>query len=180
MIRSMLLGLLFCLPLVSLAEESKLPQVPEGFEIQVVAATPLVQHPMMAGFDERGRLFIAESAGENLGAADLLKAPPNFIRMLEDIDGDGVFDKSTIFADKLTLPMGALWYRDSLYVASPPYIWRLRDTDDDGVADERTILVDSFGFSGNAASIHGCFLSPGGRIFWCDGRHGHEHFDENG
>lgn len=157
-----------------------LPQVPEGFTIERVAASPLVKHPMMAGFDDRGRLFVAESAGKNLRAADLLKAPPNFIRMLEDADGDGTFDKSTIFADKMTLPMGALWYRGALYVASPPNIWRLEDTDDDGVADRRDVLVDTFGFTGNAASIHGCFLGPNGRIYWCDGRHGHEFRDSEG
>ncbi|GIS62340.1 MAG: hypothetical protein CM1200mP2_45650 [Planctomycetaceae bacterium] len=134
---------------------------------------------MLAGFDHRGRLFIAASSGKNIRSADLVKDPPNLIRMIADTDGDGVFDRSTIFADKMTLPMGALWHRGALYVASPPNIWRLRDFDDDGVADERTILVDTFGFSGNAASVHGCFLGPNGRLYWCDGRHGHE-FREKG
>ena len=40
--------------------------------------------------------------------------------MLEDRDGDGVFDHSTVFADRLTLPAGAVWHKNSLYVASPP------------------------------------------------------------
>eukprot|EP00913_Durusdinium_trenchii_P008833 g8299.t1 len=135
---------------------------------------------MMAGFDNRGRLFVACSAGKNIRAPELMKDPPNFIKMLEDTDGDGKFDKATVFADKMTLPMGALWYRGALYVASPPHIWKLEDTNDDGVADKRTILVDKFGFSGNAASVHGCFLGPCGRIYWCDGRHGHEFKDKNG
>ena len=158
----------------------RLPRVPEGFSIEVAAASPLVKYPMLAGFDHRGRLFIAESAGKNIRSADLVKNPPNLIRMIADTDGDGVFDRSTIFADKMTLPMGALWHRGALYVASPPNIWRLRDFDDDGVADERTILVDTFGFSGNAASVHGCFLGPNGRLYWCDGRHGHEFRDKAG
>ena len=158
----------------------KLPTVPSGFTIEIAAGSPLVKHPMLAGFDERGRLYIAESAGQNIGAGDLVKNPPNFIRRLEDTDGDGRFDKSTIFADKMTLPMGALWHRGALYVASPPNIWRLRDFDDDGVADERKILVNSFGFSGNAASVHGCFLGPNGRLYWCDGRHGHEFKGKDG
>jgi len=158
----------------------KLPRVPPGFTIEVAAGSPLVKYPMMAGFDDDGRLYIAESAGKNIRSADLLKDPPNFIRRLEDTDGDGRFDKSTIFADKMTLPMGALWHRGSLYVASPPSIWRLRDTNDDGVADERVELVNTFGFSGNAASVHGCFLGPNGRLYWCDGRHGHEFRDRDG
>lgn len=155
-------------------------RVPEGFVVEKVASSALVQHPMMAGFDNRGRLFVAESAGLNLRAAELEEQLPNSIKMLEDTNGDGHFDKVTVFADQMTLPMGACWYRDALYVASPPHIWRLRDTTGDGIADVREKLPAKFGYNGNAASVHGCFLSPDGRIFWCDGRHGHETLDADG
>ena len=155
-------------------------QVPNGFVVEVAAAAPLVKHPMMAAFDDRGRLFIAESAGENLNRADLEKQLPNFVRLIEDTDGDGQFDKSTIFADKMTFPQGALWHAGSLYVASSGGIWRLQDTNDDGVADVRDQIVNEFGYTGNAADVHGCFLGPCGRIYWCEGRHGHEFRDDGG
>ncbi|MDA0282317.1 MAG: hypothetical protein O3B86_03080, partial [Planctomycetota bacterium] len=167
-------------PLSFISTERGTIRVLDGFTIERIAAAPLVKHPMLANFDERGRLFIAASAGKNLRTAELETELPNFIRMLEDTDDDGTFDRSTIFADRMTLPMGALWYRGSLYVAAPPNIWRLQDTDNDGVADKREVLVGKFGYSGNAASIHGPFLSPTGRIFWCDGRHGHEIRDDVG
>jgi putative membrane-bound dehydrogenase-like protein len=148
-------------------------RVPDGFVVEQVAGPPLVEHPMMACLDDRGRLFVAEAAGVNLRADALLKDPPNRIRLLEDKDGDGRFDSSTLFADKMTLPMGVLWYRGALYTASPPSLWRLEDTDGDGVADERHELVTRFGFTGNAADIHGPFPGPDGRIYWADGRHGY-------
>ncbi|MBI1900978.1 MAG: HEAT repeat domain-containing protein [Planctomycetia bacterium] len=155
-------------------------QVPERFVVEVAAAPPVVQHPIMAGFDDRGRLYVAENAGLNLKSGDLLAQTPNSIRRLEDTDGDGVFDKFTLFADKMTFPQGALWHDGSLFVASPPSIWKLTDTDDDGVADRREELVTKFGFTGNAADVHGCFLDPTGRICWCDGRHGHDFAEKDG
>ena len=154
--------------------------VPEGFDVELAAAPPLVEHPTFATFDEQGRLFLSENAGVNLSAEELLKQLPNSIRMLEDLDGDGKFDRSTVFADKLTFPMGGAWFQGALYVASPPSIWRLEDTDGDGVADRREEIVSKFGFTGNAADIHGCILGPDGRLYWCDGYHGHELTDSSG
>ena len=148
--------------------------VPAGMVVELAAGPPLVEHPMMAGFDPRGRLFIAEAAGRNLARVEIEAELPNFVRMLEDRDGDGRFDKSTIFADRMTFPMGALWHDDALYVASSGAVWRLADRDGDGVADERRQLFKGFGYTGNAADVHGCFLDPCGRIFWCEGRHGHD------
>ncbi len=76
--------------------------------------------------------------------------------------------------------MGGAWHDGALYVASPPHIWRLEDTDGDGVADRRDRIVSQFGYTGNAASIHGCFNGPDGRIYWCDGFHGHQISDAEG
>lgn len=155
-------------------------EVPAGYVVELAAASPLVKHPMMAAFDDRGRLFIAESGGGNLSRTELEEQLPNFVRMIEDTDGDGQFDKSTIFADKMTFPMGALWHEDALFVASSGGIWRLQDTNDDGVADVRQQIANEFGYTGNAADVHGCFLGPCGRIYWCEGRHGHEFRDDDG
>jgi len=155
-------------------------RVPDGFTVELVAEAPLVAHPLMAGFDPKGRLYVADNAGLNLPAEELEKQLPNRVQRLEDTDGDGRFDRATTFADKMTFPQGAVWFRDAVYVASPPYIWKLVDKDDDGEADERTKLVGQFGYIGNAADIHGCFVTPTGRIAWCDGRHGHEFKDGGG
>ncbi|QDV45972.1 Arylsulfatase [Stieleria neptunia] len=155
-------------------------KLPEGFSAELVAGPPLVTHPTMGCLDDRGRLFICNNAGVNLSADELEEQLPNSIRMLEDSDGDGRFDRSTVFADQMTYPMGGVWHDGALYVASPPNIWRLEDTDEDGVADLREKIVTKFGYTGNAASIHGCFFGPDGRLYWCDGYHGHEFKDDDG
>jgi putative membrane-bound dehydrogenase-like protein len=155
-------------------------EVPAGFEVVRVAAPPLVGFPMLGGFDERGRLFVAENAGVNLTQDALAAQKPSQVRMLEDTDGDGTFDRSTIFADQMTFPQGVLWHDGALFVASPPSIWRLEDTDDDGRADRRTELVTGFNYIGNAADVHGPFLHPNGRLYWCQGRRGHEVYQKDG
>src|SRR4051812_13530037 len=78
--------------------------VPAGFTVELVAAQPLVRRPIMASFDERGRLYVADSAGVNVRGPELLKDPPHRILLLEDTNGDGVFDKSSVFADRLVFP----------------------------------------------------------------------------
>lgn len=154
--------------------------VPDGFSVELAAGPPLVTHPTMACFDDAGNLYVCNNAGVNMANEELEKALPNSIVRLTDQDNDGRFDTSTVFADKMTFPMGGAWHEGSLYVASPPNIWRLTDTDDDGIADHRTAIVTEFGYNGNAASVHGCFNGPDGRIYWTDGFHGHEIKDDDG
>jgi glucose/arabinose dehydrogenase len=98
-------------------------QLPPGFEIERVAGPPLVSHPTLVGFDDRGRLFVSENAGVNLDKAGLIAQTPSALRLLEDTDGDGVFDKAGVFADHLTFPQGALWHEGALFAASPPSLW---------------------------------------------------------
>src|ERR1700716_1617644 len=87
--------------------------VPRGFRIEQVTTPDLVWYPMMGTLDDRGRLFLCESSGNTLNN-DQMKANPDYrIRMLEDRDGDGVFETSSVFAEHLTLPAGAGRYRGS-------------------------------------------------------------------
>lgn len=155
-------------------------QAPPGFVVELVAAAPLVKYPMLAAFDERGRLFVGESAGFNLDAAALLEKRPNFIRRLEDTQGTGRFDKSTVFADGMTFPSGLLWHAGALYTASPPYLWRLEDTKGTGRADRRDALVGKFHFRGHAGDVHGPVQGPDGRLYLTDGTMGHEIRDTDG
>jgi glucose/arabinose dehydrogenase len=111
--------------------------LPSDFDIELAAGTPLVDRPIVADFDERGRLYVADSSGSNEPVAVQVKKKPHRILRLEDTDGDGMFDKRTVFADNMMFPEGCMWHAGSLYVAAPPNIWKLTDTDGDGVSDQR-------------------------------------------
>lgn len=179
-VRSVLAAALLWLSAFSSSLSAASPQVPDGFTIEKVAGFPLLQRPIFAGFDDQGVLYVGESNGENLKRDDMLEKKPHWISRLEDTDGDGTFDKSTKFVENITLPQGCLWYLGSLYAACPPSIWKFTDTDNDGVADQREEILTGFGFSGNACDTHGPFLSPTGRLYIVQGRHGHEFKDKEG
>jgi putative heme-binding domain-containing protein len=149
-------------------------QVPQGFVVEKVAGPPLVRYPLFACFDDRGRLFVAEGNGTNLPGEELARRKLGRILLLEDTDGDGTFDRSTVFADGLVFPQGVLWHDGALYTASHPSLWKLEDPDVKGVATRRTELVSHFNFNGNGCDIHGPFLGPDGRLYWTDGRHGYK------
>ena len=159
------------------AEKTFVPppiELPPGFQLELAAAPPLVGYPLMACLDDRGRLYVAESDGRNLTKKeDYLRELPRFIRRLEDVDGDGKYDKSTIFADKMTMPEGGLWHNGALYIISAPYLWRLEDLDGDGVADRREKILGYMEFDGRA-NQHGPYLGPDGRLYFSGGHFGYD------
>ncbi len=143
--------------------------LPEGFTIELAAKTPLVDRPIVASFDDKGRLYVADSSGSNEKPDAQLKNPTHRIMRLEDTKGTGVFDKATVFADKMMFPEGILWHKGSVYVGAPPHIWKLTDTDGDGKADKREIWFDGKTLTGCANDLHGPYLGPDGYIYWCKG-----------
>jgi len=143
--------------------------LPDGFEVERVAGPPLVDRPIVADFDERGRLYVADSSGSNDPVGKQLAEKPHRVVCLIDDDGDGRYDRRTIFADKLMFPEGAMWLDGSLYVAAPPSIWKLTDTDGDGVADRREEWFKGKTLTGCANDLHGPYAGPDGWIYWCKG-----------
>ena len=144
-------------------------RLPEGFSLQRVAGPPLVNRPICADFDEQGRLYVADSSGSNEPVQVQLKKKPHRVMRLEDADGDGRFDKSVVFAERLMFPEGVLWHDGSLYVGAPPQIWKLTDTDGDGRSDKREVWFDGKTLNGCANDMHGPYLGPDGWIYWCKG-----------
>ena len=143
--------------------------IPDGFELQRVAQPPLVKRPVHLCFDVDGVLYVTDSSGDTRKATVQINDPRHRVLRLVDRDGDGVFDESTVFADKLPFPEGVLVYDGSVYVGAPPHIWKLRDTDGDHVADQRTVWFDggSLGKCGN--DMHGPYIGPDGFFYWTKG-----------
>ena len=148
------------------AEELKFPTTPptepqnaaktfhvlDGFQMQLIAAEPLVTDPVAITYDEDGRAYVCEMndypytdkehhkhAQENPTDQSIGK-----VRLLTDTDGDGVFDKATIFAEGLSWPTGAACWKGGIFVTATPDVWYLKDTNGDGVADVRQKVFTGF------------------------------------
>ncbi len=143
--------------------------VAKGHQISHALKPGLVDRPISAAFDKKGRLYVTESSGSNEPASIQAQKKPHRILQLVDSDGDGVFDKKNIFADNLMLPQGIMTFREEVWVGTPPQIWRLIDTNDDGVADKRILFHDGGTLTGCMNDLHGPALGPDGRIYWTKG-----------
>ncbi|MSU23740.1 MAG: dehydrogenase [Opitutus sp.] len=143
--------------------------VPEGFTVELVAAPPMVNRPISIAFDEQGRLYATDSSGLSDKSDKQFEQKPHRIVRLVDAEGDGKFEKSTVFAENMMFPQGALFYEGSLYVAAPPHLWKLTDTNGDGVSDQREVWYDGKTLTGCANDLHGPYLGPEGWFYWTKG-----------
>ncbi len=132
------------LPRVPPTEPSKVLstfRVKQGFRLDLVAAEPLVADPVAMAFDENGRLFVVEMRDYSERRDERLGR----IRLLEDTDGDGHFDKSAVYAENLPWPTAVICWRGGIFVGATPDIFYLKDTNGDEVADTREVAFSGFG-----------------------------------
>jgi len=127
-------------------------RVLDGFRMDLLAAEPLVASPVAMAYDENGRAFVCEmrdypytdKAHHQRNQENPTDAAIGVVRLLEDADGDGVFDKSTVFAEGLSWPTGIACWKGGVFVAATPDIWYFKDTDGDGKADVRRKVFTGF------------------------------------
>ncbi|GAA4451322.1 hypothetical protein GCM10023189_13220 [Nibrella saemangeumensis] len=141
-------------------------KVPDGYTVEVAAGPGLVDYPMFATVDETGRMFVYESTGHVYKKTqDAFDNPQFRIKLLTDTNGDGVYDKSTIYADNVRFPQGGVFYKGSLYASSAPDLLKFTDTDNDGVADKQEVLLTGWALNVNANSLIGPFMGPDGWLY---------------
>lgn len=137
---------------------------PVGFEVELFAAEPQIGKPLAMTWDERGRLWVAETTDypNELRPAGTGR---DRIRICEDTDGDGHADKFTLFADQLSIPTSLIVARGGVIVAQAPDTLFLQDTDGDGVADVRQVLFTGWGTKDTHAGPSNLHLGPDNWIY---------------
>jgi len=149
--------------------------VPEGFEVNLFAAEPMIQKPVQMNWDAQGRLWVVTSTTyPHIKPGEAAK---DQVVVLEDTDGDGKADKSTTFADGLHIPTALAPGDGGLYVANSTELLFLKDTDGDLKADERTILLSGFGTEDTHHLLHTFRWGPEGMLYFLQSIYIHTHME---
>src|SRR5688572_13849221 len=117
-------------------------QLPKGYRLEPVLTEPQIAEPVMIAFDGNGRMYVAEMRTYMLDADGTGEQEPvSRVSRHEDTDGDGVYDRHTVFADKLLLPRKMLPLDDRIIIGetNTDDLHIYRDSNGDGVADEKTL-----------------------------------------
>ena len=130
---------------------------PVGFEPKLFATEPMIGgKPLAMNWDERGRLWLCESV-DYPNEIQPQGEGRDRIRIFEDTNGDGLADKTTVFAEKLTIPTAIAFYRGGAIVQDGRETIYLKDTDGDDKADVRKLLISGWGMGdthGGVSNFH--------------------------
>ncbi|MBI4622545.1 MAG: ThuA domain-containing protein, partial [Verrucomicrobia bacterium] len=132
---------------LSVADAMQHLVVPGGFEVQLVASDPDIRKPIAMAWDERGRLWIAETLDYPNRVLPPGEAGRDRIVICEDTNADGRMDKFTVFADGLNIPTSFTFSHGGVLVHQMPNTLFLQDTDGDGRADIREVIMTGWGRS---------------------------------
>ncbi len=145
--------------------EQPIPEFTVGkdLEVSLWAANPQLNKPIQINFDPQGRLWVASS--EAYPMIEVGQSPPDKILVLEDSNGDGKADKSTVFAEGLLIPTGVEPGDGGVYVAQSTDLLFLKDTDGDGKADLKRRVQSGFGTEDTHHNLHTLRWGPDGRLY---------------
>ncbi len=145
-------------------------RVAPGFDVTLFASEREgVIKPIQIRFDPDGRLFVVGSTVYPQIRPG--QAAEDKVIVVEDRDGDGRADRTTVFADGLMIPSGLEWGHGGVYVGSSTELVHLRDTDGDGRADERTVVFRGFGTGDMHQTINSFAWGPAGELLFSQGLH---------
>ncbi|WP_193212472.1 DUF7133 domain-containing protein [Luteolibacter marinus] len=127
----------------SAAEEAKSFLLPDGYRMELVLSEPHIKEPVVTVFDGDGRMFVAEMRTymQDIDGNDQRK-PTSRISMHTDANGDGNYDKHSVFVDDLVLPRMILPLGKGQIVVNETDtldLYLYTDTDNDGVSDKKEL-----------------------------------------
>ena len=152
---------------LSAEEEQKAFKIDPRFEVNLFAGEeqfPEVAAPIQMRWDSRGRLWV--SCSTTYPHVYPGNEPNDKLIILEDVDGDGRADKSTVFADNLHIPLSFEFGNGGVYISDMPNLTFLKDINGDDKADVRTALLTGFGTEDSHHALHDLTWTPDGDLIF--------------
>jgi putative membrane-bound dehydrogenase-like protein len=141
------------------------------FQIEIIAAEPLVQDPVAFEWDAAGRLWVVEMRDYPMGM-DGHGKPGGVIKFLTDTDGDGKFDKATEFLKDVNFPNGVIPWGQGVLISAAPDLIYAEDTNGDGAADIRKVLATGFNPGNQQHRFNGFAWGMDGWLYAANGESG--------
>lgn len=163
------------LPEPNPAAELAAMQLDPAIEVNLFAADPAMAKPIHMNVDAQGRVWLATS--RVYPQLEPGEVADDQIIVLEDTNGDGQADRSTVFADGLLIPTGILPGDGGVYVAASTQLLHLMDTNGDGRADARRVVLSGFGTEDTHHLLHTLRWGPDGWIYMNQSIYIHSHVD---
>ena len=170
--------------------EKRLPEnaiknlkVADGLRLQLFASEPVMSNPTNIDVDDKGRVWVCEAFNYRPDiTGNATRKEGDRILILEDINGDGVSDKSTVFYQgaEIASPLGIWVMGDKVIVSQSPYVWLFTDENGDGKADKKEILLQGIGGKQHDHGMHAFTFGPDGKFYFNFGNEGQTLKDGNG
>ncbi|MDG2359932.1 MAG: hypothetical protein P8M20_09780 [Planctomycetaceae bacterium] len=167
-------------PFLKPAEAVAKMSIPDGFYVSVFVSEPDIAEPIAFCFDDRGRMWVAENFNYQTRRQHT-DDQVSRIQILEDTDGDGVFDKKKTFTDKLTFTSGLACGFGGVFVGSPPNLTFIPDADGDDKPDgPPEVLLDGWGIRDRHETLNSFIWGPDGWLYGCHGVFTHSNVGKPG
>ncbi len=142
-------------------------EVDPRFDVNLFASEeefPDIACPIQMRWDAKGRLWV--SCSTTYPHVYPGQKPNDKLVILEDVDGDGKADKSTVFANDLHIPLSFVLGNGGVYISEEPDLVFLKDTDGDGKADFRRRIFTGFGTEDSHHALHDFVWTPDGDLLF--------------
>lgn len=146
-------------------------KIEEGFSVRVIASEPLISDPVSSRLDMHGRLWVIEMGDYPYRSSDN-DLPNGNLKVLQDLDKDGIYDESILFAGGLDFPTGVQPYRNGAIVTLAGKIVFIDDQDGDLVGDEQEVWFDGFAQENQQLRANHPTLAPNGLVYVANGLRG--------
>ncbi|GGB92854.1 hypothetical protein GCM10011325_20380 [Dyadobacter sediminis] len=157
--------------------------VTDGLEATLFASEPVITNPTNIDVDHLGRVWVCEAYNYRPAInGNPTKDEGDRILILEDSNGDGKSDKTTVFyqGKEINSPLGIWVMGNKVIVSQSPYVWLFTDENNDGKADKKEVIFEGVGGEQHDHGMHAFVFAPDGKLYFNFGNEGGQLLDGKG